>query len=262
MGRRMIDDLGTIGIEHLEDPAAVPGGTDEGDQLQVRVVGLELQLDIVSIVLVDIEDDELLRVVGRDLPTKLAADGAAAAGDQHPLAVDETEDLPHVRLDGFPAQQVLYGHILHGRHGDPGRHQLVHAGQLLELAVRVAADIQDVPLVRSAGAGNGQEDFVHMVLVHVGQDIVPTAHHGDPFQIPAPLVGIVVDDADHLVFRPYHQIHVPQDQLACVPGADEHDPAQGFVLPDAMPNLEPKEPIGESYAGQKEELQQSAGKVV
>lgn len=262
MGRRVVDHLGPIPFEHLEDAAAVPDGADEGDQLQRREVGLELQLDIVGVVLVDVEDDQLLRVVSRDLAAELAADGPAAAGDQHPLAMDETEDLAHVRLDGLPAQQVLHGHVLHVGHGDLAREQLVYAGQLLELAVRMAADVQDVPLVPGGGAGNGQEDLVHAVLLHVEQDVVPAAHHGDALDVPAPLVGIVVDDADHLVLRVLHQAHIPEDQLPRVAGADEHDPAQGFALPGALPDLEPQQPIAEANGDQEKQLQGRAGKVV
>ena len=262
MGCRMVNDLRMIGIEHLEDPAAVPDGADEGDQLQIRIVGLEFQLDIVSVVLIDIENDELLGVMGCDLPAKLAADGSAAAGDQYPLAVNEMEDLPHVRLNGFPAQQVLHGHVLHGRHGDLGRHQLIHTGQLLEFAIRVAADIQNIPLVHSGCAGDSQKDLVHMELLHVDQDVVPAAHYGNALQVSAPFVGIVVDDADHLVFGARHQTHVSQDQLSRVTCADEHDPAQGFSLPRTLPHLEPQEPVGEANAGQHEKLQDSAGEVV
>ena len=262
VGGRVVNDLGAVCVEHLEDAAAVPDGADEGDQLQVGVVVLELQLNIVGVVLVDVEDDELLGIVGRDLPAELAADGAAAAGNQHPLAMDEVEDLPHVRLDGLPAQQVLHGHLLHGGHGDLARQELVHAGQLLELAVRLAADVQNVPLLHGGGAGDGQVDLVDAELLHVDQDVVPAAHHGDALQVTAPLVGVVVDNADHPVLRAVRRVHVPQDHLPCIAGADEHDPAQGFALLDMLAHLVPQQPIGEPDSGQQEELQEGTDVVV
>ena len=246
MGRRVIDDLGAILVEHLEDPPAVPHGADEGGQLQSGERGFELELDIIGVVFIDIEDDELLGVMGCDLPAELAADGTAAAGDQHRFTVDEGEHLPHIGLNGGPAQQVLHGHVLHGADGQLAGDQLIHAGQLLELAVGAAADVQNIPLILRIGAGNGKENLVHMVFFHVDQDIVPTAHHKDPVHIAAPLVGIVVDDADHLVFRLFRQIDVPQDHLSRVTGADEHDPAQRFPVQSAPLPLVTDEAIEES----------------
>ena len=201
MGRRVIDDLGVILIEHLEDPPAVPNRADKGGQLQSGERGFELELDIIGVVFIDIEDDELLGVMGRDLPAELAADGAAAAGDQHRFAVYEREYLPHVGLNGGSAQQILHGYVLHGADGYLTGDQLVHAGQLLKFTVGAAADVQNIPLVLRIGAGNGKEYLVHMVFFHVDQDIVPAAHHQHPIHVPTPFVGIVIDDADHLVFR-------------------------------------------------------------
>ena len=262
MSRRMIDDLGAIGIEHLEDPSTVPNGPDESGQLQTREVGFQLQLDIVGVVLVDIEYDELLGIVGRDLPAELAADGATAARDHDRFTVDERKNPAHVGMDGRPAQQILHGHVLHGADRQLSGDQLVHARQLLELAVGAAADIQNLPFILRVGAGDGQKDLVHMILLHVDQDIVSAAHHQHTVHVATPLVGVVVDDAYYLVLRFLRQIHVPQDHLSCVSGADEHDPPQSFLIQASVLPLMTDKTIEEPDPHQESRLSHGSAQIV
>ena len=45
------------------------------------VFGEKLLLDVIGIVFIDVEDDELLRLILGDLPAEFTADGTAAARD-------------------------------------------------------------------------------------------------------------------------------------------------------------------------------------
>ena len=80
VGRRMVHDVGAVFFKHRLDPVGVPDGADEHHQVQVRILLLQLQLDVVGVVFVDIKDDQLLRVMACHLAAQLASDGAASPG--------------------------------------------------------------------------------------------------------------------------------------------------------------------------------------
>ncbi len=261
VGRRVEDDLWPVFVKHLEDPPAVPDGTDQGHQVQVREVLLQLVLDVVGVVLVDVEDDEFLWLVSDNLPAQLRPDGAAAAGHQHGLALEVLENLRHVGFDGGPAQQVLHSHFLQGGDRDLAFHQLVHARQLLDLAVGFVADVQQVPLRPGGGAGHRQEDRVDFILLHRVEDVLPAAHDLHAGDIPAHLVRIVVDQADDLV--PVALLpDIPEDRRAGVAGADEHDPLPGgAAFGQELDEIYP-ETLGEADGQQTHALQQSPNQVI
>ena len=108
----MIDDLGMILLKHLEDTPAVADGTDEDHQIQIRILLSQFQLDGVGVVFVDIEDDQLLRVVARDLTAELRADAPSPARDKDDLAVNKLEYLAQIRRNGLAPQKVLNGDVL------------------------------------------------------------------------------------------------------------------------------------------------------
>ena len=81
------------------------------------VFGEKLLLDVIGVVFIDVEDDEMLRVMGRDLPAELRADGAAAARDEDDLAGELVEDFIHVDFDGLPSEQVFDFDLLEGADG-------------------------------------------------------------------------------------------------------------------------------------------------
>ena len=71
---RMEDHVRLILLHHAADTVRVPAGADEGHEVQLRVLHDELLLDAVRVVLIDVEDDELLRLVACDLTAELRAD--------------------------------------------------------------------------------------------------------------------------------------------------------------------------------------------
>ena len=197
--RRVIDDLRVIGLEHLEHPAAVTYRTDQYHEVQIAVPVPELLLDVVCAVFVDVEENQLLRLVRGNLPAELAADRSAAAGNQDRLAVNERKDLAEIFADRIAAQKVFDRDVLHRADGDLSGDQLIHAGQLLELAVGLVADREDVALLFCRRARNRKVYLVDVVLIDVGEDVVAVSDDRNAFQIAAALVRIVVDDADDLI---------------------------------------------------------------
>ena len=57
VGRRMVYDVGTVFLKHRLDPVGVPDRADEHHQVQVRILFLQLQLDVVGVVFVNIKDN-------------------------------------------------------------------------------------------------------------------------------------------------------------------------------------------------------------
>ena len=134
-----------------------------------------------------------------NLPAELAADRSAAAGNQDRLAVNERKDLAEIGADRIAAQKVFDRDVLHRADGDLSGDQLIHAGQLLELAVGLVADREDVALLFRRCARRREIDLVDVVFIDVGEDVVAVSDDRNAFQIAAALVRIVVDDADDLV---------------------------------------------------------------
>ena len=105
---RMIDNLRMILFKHLKNLAAVPDRTDDGHKLESRILFPKFQLDLISVVLVDVKDNQLLRSVSRDLAAELAADRPTTSGDKNRLAGDKFIDLLHVRPDRIPPKEIFH----------------------------------------------------------------------------------------------------------------------------------------------------------
>ena len=112
VSRGVIDDLGMVLFKDLEDTPAVADGADQDHEVQIRILFPQLQLDGIGVVFVDIEDDELLRVVPGDLAAELRADAPPAAGDEDDLAVNKIEYLTQIRRNRLAPQEVLDGNVL------------------------------------------------------------------------------------------------------------------------------------------------------
>ena len=74
-------------------PGRVADGADDDLQVQFRMGAVQLHLNIIGIIFVNIQNNELLRLRVGNLTAQLAADAAAAAGDQHHLAGNIAHDF-------------------------------------------------------------------------------------------------------------------------------------------------------------------------
>ena len=166
MGSGMVDHVRAVGGEDLVKTAAVTHGADEGDEVEGGVFITELKLDVVGVIFVNIEDDELLGIVRGNLTADLAADGATTTRDKDDLAPDEGIDLFHLDLDGLTAEEVFNSHILEGGDTDLIGDELIHAGELLDLAAGLGADIQNFTAGFHIGGGNGEKDFIYFIFLY------------------------------------------------------------------------------------------------
>ena len=141
MCRRMIDHIRSVFCEHTIDPPAVPHRSDQNDQVQFWILSPQLLFYVISIVLIDIKDDQPLRSMRRNLPAQLAPNGTSAAGNKDRLVLQRMEDLLHIDLDGIPSQQVLHSHVLHLTDRHFPVHQLVDPREYLQFTPCLLADI-------------------------------------------------------------------------------------------------------------------------
>ena len=261
MRRSVIDDLRLVLLKDLEHSSAVADGADQGDEVQVRILLSQFQLDGVGVVLVNVKDDELLRVVSRNLATELGADAAATAGDENDLAVDEGKNLGKVRGDHLAPEEVFDRHVLHGGDRDLAGHELVKSGKLLQFTAGFVADAEDFFPVFPVQRGNGQEDLRDVELLDILEDALPAADDGDAVDEAAPFVRVVVDDADGFVIDLFTGLHVTEDHLSGVAGADDHDTARTITALFPGPQ-EQKDPIAEAWGNDKNQLEPGAPDVV
>ena len=257
----VVDDLRVVLFEHIEHLATVADRADQGVNLQFRVLVPELELYVVRVVFINIEDDEGLWFMGCHLTADLATDGAAASGDEDRLALYIMKDFVQVGLDRLSAQKVLDGHLLHFADRDIADHELVHAGQVLELAVGLLADVKEIAALLRCSAGDREIDLLDLVLLHILEDRIPAADDRDAFDVAAPLVGVVVDDAHDLVVNLAGSVDVAEDRLAAVAGADHHNAAGGIRVRVLVAQKQHKT-VGKTDPYHKEELQHDADEII
>ena len=108
MRRGMVDDIRMISCEHGFKAFAVSDGAYEHLDIDFRVSAQKLVLDIISVVLIDIENYELVRRMLRYLAAELAAYRSAAARDENRLSADIIHDGIELYLYRRTAEKIFY----------------------------------------------------------------------------------------------------------------------------------------------------------
>ena len=259
--RRVIHDIRMIFGKNGVHPLCVAHGGDQHHKLQVRMVLQQLLLDIISVIFINIHNDQPRRFMRGNLAAQLASDGAAAPRDHDHLVLHITQDGIQVHADGFPAQQILHLHVPQLAHAHLAVDQLVHARKGTQLTVGFLTDIQDIPDHRTGRGRDRDEDLVDIVKVGGFDDLVPAANHLDALDELAPFLPVVVDDAaDH------HGAVVAGNDLLDqrvprFPGPDDHD--GNVIFPVLHPVLAaPEEPIGKPADEQEGDQQKQIHEVV
>lgn len=262
VGRRVEDQVRPVRIQQVIHPLLVPHGPDAHLQRQLRVLPAQLHLNVVGVVFVNVEDHQPPGPVPGDLTAQLAADAAAASGDQNRLVVDIAADLLQVHLDGVPAQQVLQLHPAELADGDLTVDQLIHARHHLDLAAGGAAYIEDLLPSGALKRRNGEHDLVDIELPGGLGNVPPRTHNAHTLQNAAPLGGVVVDDAGHPAVEMTADGVFP-DQLppglAC---ADDHDVFRIFPGQRRPVAQVPHPAIEKADAGGAEEAEEQAPHII
>ena len=202
------------------------------------------------------EQDQLGRPGAQDLAAEFAANGAAAAGDEHALAGQQLAHRPRFRADGVAAQEVLQADVAHLLEADGAVEQLVKTGDGARLDARLLADAHDLANLDAGRSGHGDDDVVHAVALDQGGDGGAVAQHGCTIDGEAVLAGVIVNKADHVKAQAGIALHLARHHGAGVARTDDeqlvrvlHKGAQASQLVRAVALLQ--EAQHEARAGQE-----------
>ncbi len=251
----MEDHVRLILLHHTADTVRVSAGADEGHEVQLRVLHEELLLDAVRVVLIDVEDDELLRLVACDLTAELGSDGSATAGDEDGLSLDHTEDFFVVDLDRFTTEEVEDVDVAELADTDFAVDELVDARDGLQLTAALLTDVEDLRALFSSRGRDRIDDFRDLVLLYGMEDIVSGADDRDAVEDAALLVQVVVDQADRIPLQVLTGEELLDEHTAGVTRADDHHALTWLAaLPLAGDTVEePDEAVEEAHAGVQHE---------
>ena len=261
---RMEDHVRLVLLHHAADAVRVPTGADEGHEVQLRVLHDELLLDAVCVVLIDVEDDELLRLVACDLTAELRADRSATAGDEDGLPLDHAEDFFVVDLDRFTTEEVEDVDVAELADADFAVDELVDARDGLQLTAALLTDVEDFCALFGGRGRDRIDDFRDLVLLYGTEDVVSGADDRDAVEDAALLVQVVVDQADRIALQVLTGEELFDEHPASIARADDHHalarltalPLTGYTVEET------DEAIEEAHAGVHHEAEEIADDVI
>ena len=251
MRRGVEDDRRVVGLEHFVQALDVADGAYQRDDRRVgAVLVAQLGLQLIGAVFVDVEDQQPARLVAHDLAAQLAADGPAAAGDQHDFVVQILRDLGVVELDLIAREEV--GGVQLAEAGRDRVAVVVHrlrVGQHAHAAVGGVAEVDDLAEAVALERGDGDDDLHDMVLAHQFRYVGDGAAHRHALHAQVFFGQVVVHHADGvakaLVFV-FAQVDRPG---AGVAGADDEQRRAVFVFMGAHVAHRLDKPPQKAHAG-------------
>ena len=221
----MVNNLRTVFFKYAEDSAAVSHGTDQHDQVKVRILLPQFHLDVICVVLINVKNNQLPGIMCRNLPAQFAADGSASTGYQYFLSVDKFEYFLHICLDRLATEQIFDRNLLHLTDCNFTSHELIHAGKIFQFTVCFLTYIKDVSALFCCSTGNCQIDFFDLILLHTCKYIVSAADNRNTFNKAPPLISIIIDDAAYFIFNLLCPINVANKFLPRIACSNHHDAA-------------------------------------
>lgn len=251
MRGRMEDHVRLILLHHTADTVRVSAGADEGHEVQLRVLHDELLLDAVRVVLIDVEDNELLRLVACDLTAELGADRSATAGDEDGLPLDHAEDFFVVDFDRLTTEEIEDVDVAELADTDFAVDELVDARNGLQLTATLLTDVEDLRAFCSGRGRDRIDDFRDLVLLYGVEDIVSGTDDRDAVEDAALLVQVVVDQADRIALQVLTGEELLDEHAASIARADDHHALAWLAaLPLAGDTVEETdEAVKEAHAG-------------
>ena len=159
-----------------------------------------------------------------NLPAQLAADGAAAAGDQNHLTGEEFGNGFRIQLHRGSAQQILNGHILHLGQAHLAVYQLVQSRQHPHPAGGFLAQLQNLRLGLGGGRGDGKDNLGNPVPLHRLENLIPAPYNGYAVKEFSLLGGVIVNNAAQGAVHILAGGNLLGQHLPRYAGADEHNP--------------------------------------
>ena len=222
MGGGVEHHVGLVCIKQQLQPPGIPDGADLHAEGQLSAILVQqLLLDVVGVVLVNIEDDKPLGTVLDDLAAQLAADGAAATGDQHGATGQQTLHGGNIQFDGIPAQQILDLYL--SQLGTDGLlvDQLQSAGQRGNSDAPVRQLPQDLLAVEVIHRGDGEDGLVNIHGPHPRQSLVNKSTDRHPPDALIDLGRVIVEKALDGIAAVWVVLDLVQQLHTCRPRADD-----------------------------------------
>jgi len=179
---------------------------------------LELKLDIVSIVFINIKNDELLWTVLCNLAAKLRTDGTATTCNKNDLALKLSSNILLVKADWITSKDILDGDVLKVASADDAGLFSVHIWKLLDTAVCFLAKVDKVTLFARCKCSDGDVDFLYLIFFYGIKDFVAATDNLYSIDVTTPFVRVVVDDANDLgrtICSAIYKIDVAKNHTTC-----------------------------------------------
>ena len=189
----------------LHDPAdavRISHGADQHFQIKAfPIFSQEFLLDLVSIVLIHIEDDQLFRMCCRYLPAQFASDRSSAAGYQQCLPAYGSKYLIHIYFYLGTSEQVCNLDIAKSADIYFSVYKLIDSRNGLKAASGVFADIQDSLSIFRRSCRNRINNAADPVFFHHFRNLISVTDDRDPFQYTPILCRVIINNAHHLCIQ-------------------------------------------------------------
>ena len=222
MRRSMIYDIRMISLKYILNTLLVTHGCNQCFQIQFRIFFLQLQLYIISIVLIDVYYDELLRLVQRHLAADLASNRAPASGHKDDLVSDIVPDFLHVEIHRLSSEKIFDTYV--PQHGDVDLliDHLIDPGEHLDLACCLLTDVKQLSALLVIQCGNRDDDLLDIITLCHLRNALFTSHDGNPLEIGADLARVIVYDARDFSVQMLAVLHFSDEHVARCARSDDH----------------------------------------
>ena len=98
-------------FHHAVNTMCISYRTDQYSQIQFRMIPSEFLLNIISIIFINVKNDQMPDFMLCQLCTDLTSDGPATTGYQHGFSFDIAKDLIQIDFDRITSQKIFDLHI-------------------------------------------------------------------------------------------------------------------------------------------------------
>ena len=122
VGRCVVDHFGTVCLDNAVDPVGVAHRSDQCLHGKVRIFALQLLLNGISIIFINIKDNQQLWLCLGDLTAQFASDGTTQRSTVDHLVVECLEDLAVIDFYLGSAKKVCNLHVPQSGDADLSAH--------------------------------------------------------------------------------------------------------------------------------------------
>ena len=221
--------LGPVGLEHPVNPGGV---TDVGNNRHDAEPGKFHQQFVVNLedaVLAVSQQDQLAGTQARDLSANLAPDRAPGTGDEHRHTIDQVRNRALVRLDRWPAQQVLDLDISQLIDIHLAGEIVVDPGDDLGGKFGAVADVANLADLRARHPRHRDDHLGDRVVPRERRDLLAAAQHRNPVDHVPVLGRVVVYESGDLQLQLRIGAQLACDHGSGVTRADDEHPATYYA---------------------------------